>query len=93
MSSDPSPQNVSLWNADAASHSHRKRYGPLIMKLIIILTANSGRLFSLVETLTNEDGDSNVGRQEKLYLPNPRVLLSISLLWLPCMFLFSLKFC
>ena len=28
----------------------------------------------------------------KIFLRNPRVLLSISLLWLPCMFLFSLKF-
>ena len=33
-------------------------------------------------------------RQEarKIFLRNPRVLLSTSLLWLPCMFLFSLKF-
>ena len=39
---------------------------------------------------------SKWGRQRrearKIFLPNPRVLLSISLLWLPCMFLFSLKF-
>ena len=28
----------------------------------------------------------------KLFLRNPRILLSISLLWLPCMFLFPLKF-
>ena len=28
----------------------------------------------------------------KIYLPNPYISLSISLLWLPCMFLFSLKF-
>ena len=27
----------------------------------------------------------------KMFLRNPRILLSISLLWLPCMFLFSLK--
>ena len=28
----------------------------------------------------------------KTFLRNPRVLLSTSLLWLPCMFLFLLKF-
>ena len=39
---------------------------------------------------------SKRGRQRrearKIRLRNPRILLSIYLLWLPCMFLFSLKF-
>ena len=38
-------------------------------------------------------GNASVGRQEKyLFVKLSRILLSIPLLWLPCMFLFSLKF-
>ena len=38
--------------------------------------------------LATEDGNANVGRQEKIFLRNPRILLSISLVWLPYVFYF-----
>ena len=40
----------------------------------------------------NEDDNINVGRQEKIFLPKSSSFIKHILLWLPCMFLFSLKF-
>ena len=45
-----------------------------------------------IETLSKQGRQRQRRRQEKIFICNPRISLSISLLWLPCMFLFPLKF-
>ena len=49
-------------------------------------------ILGLLGTLSKRERRRQRREARKLFLPNPRVLLSTSLLWLPCMFLFSLKF-
>ena len=41
---------------------------------------------------TNTATPTSGSEARKIFLRNPRILLNIYLLWLPCMFLFSLKF-
>ena len=44
-----------------------------------------------IETLSKRGRQRQRREARKIFLRNPRILLSISLLWLHCMFLFSLK--
>ena len=46
---------------------------------------------SLIGTLSERGRQRQRRKARKIFLPNPRILLSIPLLWLPCVFLFSLK--
>ena len=49
------------------------------------------RDLDLLGTLSKRGRQQQHWEARKIFLSNPHILLSISLLWLPCMFLFSLK--
>ena len=48
-------------------------------------------LFTVFRNLSKRGRQRQRREARKIFLSNPYILLSISLLWLPCMFLFSLK--
>ena len=58
-----------------------------------VITDTTGRISPDLLSLAVKQGRQCQRREaRKIFLRNPRIWLSISLLWLPCMFLFSLKF-
>ena len=71
----------------------------LLLECFLFVTSLSSPISSSLSSSHLSLGTlSKRGRQRqrrearRIFLRNPRISLSISLLWLPCMFLFSLKF-
>ena len=61
-------------------------------KAMLILFSAYCTVECRIGTLSKRGQQRKRREARKIFLRNPRILLSISLLWLPCMVLFSLKF-